>query len=157
MRPCTTHEALMRVRRARWRAEDSLDWWGAQWRPQSARIWDRPYVSLQRQRTEALCGGQDLEAAAIMGNCDRLYRSMGNEEHPPCGGDLGPDPSGHLQAKTATHEVLEGKIGALATELTILRDNHRRLDEKVSTTEKLVKEILTKISDTTKNISKMEK
>ncbi|KAJ1155696.1 hypothetical protein NDU88_008425 [Pleurodeles waltl] len=35
-----------------------------------------------------------------------------------------------LQAITASRVALEGKIDALATDLTVLRDDHRRLAEK---------------------------
>ncbi|KAJ1136638.1 hypothetical protein NDU88_003053 [Pleurodeles waltl] len=56
--------------------------------------------------------------------------TLGSQEYPPYG------------ALTASREALEGKIDALATVLTILRDNYRRLAEKVYTTEKQVKELL---------------
>ncbi|KAJ1095557.1 hypothetical protein NDU88_000719 [Pleurodeles waltl] len=89
--------------------------------------------------------------------CKRHVGTTGNQEHPPCGGDQDPTLQDILQAITASREILERKIDALATDLTILRDDHRRLSEKVSTTGKQVKEILPKINDTTKNMSKMEK
>ncbi|KAJ1188529.1 hypothetical protein NDU88_005290 [Pleurodeles waltl] len=47
-----------------------------------------------------------------------------------------------LQAITASRVALEGKIDALATDLTVLRDDHRRLAEKVSTTDRQLKELL---------------
>ncbi|KAJ1101453.1 hypothetical protein NDU88_006521 [Pleurodeles waltl] len=47
-----------------------------------------------------------------------------------------------LQAITASRVALEGKIDALATDLTVLQDDHRRLAEKVSTTDKQLKELL---------------
>ncbi|KAJ1136989.1 hypothetical protein NDU88_003402 [Pleurodeles waltl] len=41
-----------------------------------------------------------------------------------------------LQAITASCVTWEGKIDALATDLTVLRDDHRRLAKKVSTTDR---------------------
>ncbi|KAJ1139587.1 hypothetical protein NDU88_005956 [Pleurodeles waltl] len=61
-----------------------------------------------------------------------------------------PTLQGVLQAITVSREALEGKLDALATDLTILRDDHCRLAEKVYTTEKQVKEFLPEIKDTSK-------
>ncbi|KAJ1155861.1 hypothetical protein NDU88_008586 [Pleurodeles waltl] len=47
-----------------------------------------------------------------------------------------------LRAITAARVALEGKIDALATDLTVLRDDHRRLAEKVATTDRQLKELL---------------
>ncbi|KAJ1217069.1 hypothetical protein NDU88_004664 [Pleurodeles waltl] len=47
-----------------------------------------------------------------------------------------------LQAIMASCVALEGKIDALASDLTVLRDDHRHLAEKVSTTDKQLKELL---------------
>ncbi|KAJ1144598.1 hypothetical protein NDU88_010896 [Pleurodeles waltl] len=59
-------------------------------------------------------------------------------------GEGGDDPTLQdvLQAITASRVALEGKIDALATDLTVLRDDHRRLAEKVSTTDRQLKELL---------------
>ncbi|KAJ1217796.1 hypothetical protein NDU88_005384 [Pleurodeles waltl] len=62
-----------------------------------------------------------------------------------------------LQAITASHDVLEGKIDALATDLTILRDDHHHLGEKVATAEKQIEEILPSVSEAAKTIRKMQK
>ncbi|KAJ1082383.1 hypothetical protein NDU88_002551 [Pleurodeles waltl] len=47
-----------------------------------------------------------------------------------------------LQAITASCEALEWKMYALATDYTILRDDHRHLAKKVATTENQVKKLL---------------
>ncbi|KAJ1193654.1 hypothetical protein NDU88_002950 [Pleurodeles waltl] len=62
-----------------------------------------------------------------------------------------------LQAITASHVALEGKIDALATDLTVLRDDHHRLAEKVATTDRQMEELLPEGKDTTKMAQQMEK
>ncbi|KAJ1174970.1 hypothetical protein NDU88_000261 [Pleurodeles waltl] len=61
-----------------------------------------------------------------------------------------------LQAITASRVALEGKIDALAMDLTVLRDDHRRLAEKVSTTDKQLKELLPEVKDATKSTKQLE-
>ncbi|KAJ1166190.1 hypothetical protein NDU88_006598 [Pleurodeles waltl] len=67
---------------------------------------------------------------------------QGTKNTHPVEGNGDPTLQDILQAITASHEVLEGKIDALATDLNVLRDDHRCLAKKVSTAEKQVKEIL---------------
>ncbi|KAJ1170946.1 hypothetical protein NDU88_002817 [Pleurodeles waltl] len=62
-----------------------------------------------------------------------------------------------LRAITASRVALEGKIDALATELTVLRDDHRRLAEKIATTDRQLKELLPEVKDTTTKTQQMEK
>ncbi|KAJ1152211.1 hypothetical protein NDU88_004988 [Pleurodeles waltl] len=54
-----------------------------------------------------------------------------------------------LRAITASRVALEGKIDALATDLTVLRDDHHRFAEKVTTTDRQLKELLPEVKDTT--------
>ncbi|KAJ1191009.1 hypothetical protein NDU88_000326 [Pleurodeles waltl] len=62
-----------------------------------------------------------------------------------------------LQAVTASRGALEGKIDALATDLTVLRDDHRRLAEKVATADRQMEELWPEFKDTTKMAQQMEK
>ncbi|KAJ1096536.1 hypothetical protein NDU88_001672 [Pleurodeles waltl] len=62
-----------------------------------------------------------------------------------------------LQAITASRVALEGKIDALATDLTVLRDDHRRLAEKVATADRQMEELRPEIKDTVKMAQQMEK
>ncbi|KAJ1203287.1 hypothetical protein NDU88_007075 [Pleurodeles waltl] len=62
-----------------------------------------------------------------------------------------------LRAITASRVALEGKIYALVTDLTVLRDDHRRLAEKVATTDRQLKELLPEVNDTTTKTQEMEK
>ncbi|KAJ1163350.1 hypothetical protein NDU88_003809 [Pleurodeles waltl] len=62
-----------------------------------------------------------------------------------------------LQAMTASRVALEGKIDALATDLTVLRDDHFPLAEKVNTMDKQLEELRPEIKDNTKLTHQMEK
>ncbi|KAJ1215943.1 hypothetical protein NDU88_003549 [Pleurodeles waltl] len=62
-----------------------------------------------------------------------------------------------LWAITVSRVALEGKIDALATDLTVLRDNHRRLAEKIATTDRQLKELLPEVKDITTKTQQMEK
>ncbi|KAJ1097484.1 hypothetical protein NDU88_002602 [Pleurodeles waltl] len=62
-----------------------------------------------------------------------------------------------VRAATASRVALEGKIYALVTDLTVLRDNHRRLAEKVATTDRQLKELLPEVKDDTTKAQQMEK
>ncbi|KAJ1119370.1 hypothetical protein NDU88_007556 [Pleurodeles waltl] len=62
-----------------------------------------------------------------------------------------------LQAITASGKALEGKTDALASDFTVLRDDHRHLAERLATTDKQIKELLPEVKDTTKVAQQMEK
>lgn len=44
-----------------------------------------------------------------------------------------------MQAITASREALEGKIDAIGTDLSLLKDDHRKLEDRVSSNEKDVR------------------
>ncbi|KAJ1156430.1 hypothetical protein NDU88_009149 [Pleurodeles waltl] len=54
-----------------------------------------------------------------------------------------------LLAISASRVTLEGKIDALASDLMVLMDDHRRLAEKVTTTDKQLEELRPEIKDNT--------
>ncbi|KAJ1203447.1 hypothetical protein NDU88_007233 [Pleurodeles waltl] len=62
-----------------------------------------------------------------------------------------------LRAITTSRVALEGTIDALATDPTVLRDDHRRSAEKVTTTDMQLKELLPDVNDTTAKTQQMEK
>ncbi|KAJ1110478.1 hypothetical protein NDU88_007829 [Pleurodeles waltl] len=62
-----------------------------------------------------------------------------------------------LQAITASRVALEGKIDTLATDLTVLGDDHCRLAEKVATTDRQLKELLPEVKGTTTTAQQTEK
>ncbi|KAJ1207456.1 hypothetical protein NDU88_002847 [Pleurodeles waltl] len=68
-----------------------------------------------------------------------------------------PTLQGVMQAITASRVALEGKIDALATDLTVPRDDHRRLAEKVNTTDMQLEELRPEIKDNSKLTHQMEK
>ncbi|KAJ1105514.1 hypothetical protein NDU88_002920 [Pleurodeles waltl] len=61
-----------------------------------------------------------------------------------------------LQDELRAITALEGKIDALATDLTFLRDDHRRA-KKVATTDRQLKELLPEVKDTTTKTQQLEK
>ncbi|KAJ1185672.1 hypothetical protein NDU88_002462 [Pleurodeles waltl] len=62
-----------------------------------------------------------------------------------------------LLAISACRVALEGKIDALASDLMVLRDDHRRLAEKVTATDKQLEELHPEIKDNTSMTRQMEK
>ncbi|KAJ1104621.1 hypothetical protein NDU88_002031 [Pleurodeles waltl] len=54
---------------------------------------------------------------------------------------MGPTLRDILQAITATREALETKIDTLATDLGLLRDDHRRLAERIATADREIADI----------------
>ncbi|KAJ1148725.1 hypothetical protein NDU88_001553 [Pleurodeles waltl] len=62
-----------------------------------------------------------------------------------------------MQAITASRTALEEKIDSLALDFSVLRDDHRRLAERMTFAEKQMKELGPEIQGTSKILRQMEK
>ncbi|KAJ1129925.1 hypothetical protein NDU88_008285 [Pleurodeles waltl] len=62
-----------------------------------------------------------------------------------------------MQAITASRTALEEKIDSLASDFSVLRDDHRRLAERVTSAKKQLKELGPEIQGTSKRLRQMEK
>ena len=68
----------------------------------------------------------------------------------------GPSLTDIMQAITASREALETKIDTLATDMGLLRDDHRRLAERVTTTEREITEVSPRLSSLGSRLEEME-
>ena len=68
----------------------------------------------------------------------------------------GPSLADILQAITTSREVLETKIDTLATDMGLLRDNHRRLAERVTTNEREMSEVSPMLTSMRSRMEEME-
>ncbi|KAJ1207874.1 hypothetical protein NDU88_003264 [Pleurodeles waltl] len=146
--------------------QDSTDWT----KRRTHRFW-RPGAFIKAKEPSVLEGGQiwkplqertaQARGGPVMGKIGRKKDTEVKDESNVSAlpGSQARDPTLQdiLQAITASCEVLGGKIDALATDLTILRDDHRRLGEKVAMAEKQIEEILPSVSKAANAICKMEK
>ena len=68
----------------------------------------------------------------------------------------GPTLADIMQAITASREALETKIDTLATDMGILRDDHRRLSERVTTVEREMTEVPSSLLSMKERLDGME-